>query len=356
MPPEPTLRQQRKRLAAWMAEWQLDHALRETTDAVPPVLGTDPPDFASPSLGEGEIRLWPAKAANDPPCYVLLLSCGDAALWRALPFSRFSQPASPEEFRVRGKPPCQVLQAWNQRWLAAEQAGQSWRVGGLAPSGMTRLHTWLRALEAGTPLPDGLAKDCGPPLRHPLDPRHPYREEEWERVSRVLGETIAPPRVLPVEPTPSRPLLRFEDARERAWTRCLPVVGRLAAGQAFHGFEADGLEAVMDLPWVEVPARWAGPRRFVVRVAGDSMEPTLRKGALAVFEYHRNPRREGEIVIANLQAHGGDVGTETIKRLYATPTHWRFVPDNPDHPILEVPREELPYPILGTFLGVLDPF
>jgi len=42
-----------------------------------------------------------------------------------------------------------------------------------------------------------------------------------------------------------------------------------------------------------VPPVAAKPRRFVVRVAGDSMSPTLNIGDLVVFEYHRPapPRR-----------------------------------------------------------------
>ncbi len=349
MPPDPLLSRQRKGLAAWLLEWQLDQSLRETSGSPGPPRPCDTTDLASPTPRHGDIRLWPPTSADDPPSYALLLSAEEPGFWRALPFSRFSRPASREELRVRATPPCQVLQAWNAREIPERLAGQSWRAATLAPPALSRVQAWLNALAEGIDLPADLAKHCGPPLRHPLDPRHAYREEDWERVSRILGE----PATQAQTPEPDRPLLRFEDARERAWTHCLPVVGKLAAGQAFHGFDAEGLEAVEDLPWVEVPARWAGPRRFVVRVAGDSMEPTLRKGALAVFEYHRNPRRDGEIVIANLQAHGGEFGTETIKRLRATPTHWRFVPDNPDHPTLEAPKDELPYPILGTFLGVL---
>jgi hypothetical protein len=55
---------------------------------------------------------------------------------------------------------------------------------------------------------------------------------------------------------------------------------------------------------VKVPAHLAKPRRFVVRVAGESMEPTLRIGELVIFEYHRSLRSDREIVMANLPEFG----------------------------------------------------
>lgn len=64
-----------------------------------------------------------------------------------------------------------------------------------------------------------------------------------------------------------------------------PLVGALAAGQPFHGLETSNLDDASDLDWIEVPVRLARERRFVVRIAGDSMEPFLRIGDLVVFEY-----------------------------------------------------------------------
>jgi SOS-response transcriptional repressor LexA len=150
-------------------------------------------------------------------------------------------------------------------------------------------------------------------------------------------------------------LLDFAQVGADAYRRALPLVGRLAAGGPFHGFDIDQLQAEAEsCAWIAVPEKLAGKNRFAVRVAGDSMAPTLPLGSLAVFEYHRSPREDGQIVIANLNEFGpGQAGTEAIKRLRSTPQTWRFESDNPKYPAFEVSREEHPYPILGVFVGVV---
>jgi len=89
-------------------------------------------------------------------------------------------------------------------------------------------------------------------------------------------------------------------------------VASLAAGDAFHGFETSDLAHAEELDWVSVPPELIRPRRFVVRVAGDSMEPTLRCGQLAVFES-----------------------------------------DNPAYEPFTVPKTDSSHPILGCYVGEL---
>ncbi|MCC5848725.1 MAG: S24 family peptidase [Verrucomicrobia bacterium] len=50
-----------------------------------------------------------------------------------------------------------------------------------------------------------------------------------------------------------------------------------------------------------MPQHLCAKNRFLVRVNVDSMRPSLSPGDLANFEYHRSPRRDGDIVIANLK-------------------------------------------------------
>jgi SAM-dependent methyltransferase/SOS-response transcriptional repressor LexA len=158
----------------------------------------------------------------------------------------------------------------------------------------------------------------------------------------------------PAADIPAPKLLRFEDIQTQAWQTALPLVGGLAAGSAFHGFDIENLTTeAPDCDWMEIPANLAKPNRFVVQVRGDSMEPTLPQGSFAVFEYHRRPRQEGSIVIANLNELGTHHGTEAIKRVHITPSHWEFRSDNPVYPPFQVPLEEHPYPILGVFVGPL---
>jgi SAM-dependent methyltransferase/SOS-response transcriptional repressor LexA len=178
----------------------------------------------------------------------------------------------------------------------------------------------------------------------------------WEPRIQIAAATSHPvdlPKadtaILEIE-TPS--VVSFHEIGDGAFRTHLPIVASLAAGSPFHGFEIEQLAAVTEWDWIEVPASLAKERRFVVRVAGDSMEPTLHLNDLVVFEYHRRPRRHGEIVIANLPEFGrGSDGIEAIKRIREEPDYWVFESDNPDYPAIRVEKEETLHPILGTFVG-----
>lgn len=149
-------------------------------------------------------------------------------------------------------------------------------------------------------------------------------------------------------------IVRFSEVSKRAFKTHLPLVGALAAGQPFHGLETSNLEDASDLDWIEVPARLAKERRFVVRIAGDSMEPFLRIGDLVVFEYHRSPRKDGQIVIANIPEFGSaDHGVEAIKRIKQDSEHWIFQSENPAYADFFVPKYLTASPILGIMMGKL---
>lgn len=149
-------------------------------------------------------------------------------------------------------------------------------------------------------------------------------------------------------------IIPFPEVGARAFKTHLPLVGSLAAGSPFHGLETGSLDANEELDWVEVPARLAKKNRFVVRVGGDSMAPTLPIGTLAIFEYHRTPRLNREIVIANFPEFGaGETGTEAIKRITQDTGDWIFESDNPTYDPIRVPKSEIGHPILGTMVKVL---
>lgn len=147
----------------------------------------------------------------------------------------------------------------------------------------------------------------------------------------------------------------FHELGDGAYRTHLPLVASLAAGEAFHGFETSDLANIEELDWVAVSPDLIRPRRFVVHVAGDSMAPTLLRGQLAVFEYHRTPRHDGQIVIANLPEFGTATdGTEAIKRIRQTSTKWIFESDNPNYGPMSANKTEITHPILGCFVGRIE--
>jgi SAM-dependent methyltransferase/phage repressor protein C with HTH and peptisase S24 domain len=151
------------------------------------------------------------------------------------------------------------------------------------------------------------------------------------------------------------PIVPFEEVGEGAFKTHLPILGNLAAGVPFHGFEGDSMSDLSEMDWMEVPTRLAGKNRFLVRVAGDSMLPTFHVGELLVFEYHRSPRKDKQIVIANIPDFGpGHAGVEAIKRITQNAASWIFESDNEDHAPIVVPKSETSHPILGTFVDKIE--
>lgn len=149
-------------------------------------------------------------------------------------------------------------------------------------------------------------------------------------------------------------IVRFSEIGNGAFKTHLPLAGSLAAGVPFHGLETGSLNDTYDLDWVAVPTRLAKERRFVVRVAGDSMEPFLNIGDLVIFEYHRSPRKDGQVVIANVPEFGSaDHGVEAIKRIKEDPDHWIFQSENPAHADFPVPKYLTSSPILGIMIEKL---
>jgi hypothetical protein len=154
------------------------------------------------------------------------------------------------------------------------------------------------------------------------------------------------------EPRDAVVMVSFEEVGSAAFRSYLPVLGGLAAGEAFHGFETESMDDLEGLDWVKVPDRMVRKNRFVVRVMGESMKPTFEKGDLLIFEYHRSPRSDRQIVIANRPEFGaGNAGVEAVKRITQDDQNWIFVSDNPDYERFVVPKVETSHPILGIYVG-----
>jgi phage repressor protein C with HTH and peptisase S24 domain len=128
----------------------------------------------------------------------------------------------------------------------------------------------------------------------------------------------------------------------------LPLVADLAAGPFSAGFEAVTLDAWAEFDWVRVPRHLARPTRFVVRITGDSMAPTLNQGDFVVFEYHRAIREAGRIVIVADFQGGTEAGECAVKRLKADEQGLWITSDNPAYPKRKLAESAEDYPILGV--------
>lgn len=141
-------------------------------------------------------------------------------------------------------------------------------------------------------------------------------------------------------------LLSYEDVADIAFAAALPLVADLAAGRPYDAFQSRRLESDT---WVRVPEQYVTPDSFVVRVDGESMEPTLSNGDLVICEWHRTPRQNGQVVIMAAFEAGGEGGDFALKRFEDSETHWLFHSDNPEEPDPPpLPKFDQPgHPILG---------
>lgn len=195
----------RTKLQNWLEEYQLYRQMRHFPEEE--ICEPEPIDFsAEPAPREGQIRLWPAKNLTDEPVVALLMR-GGYGQWRLFPFSPLALPAVPEELRVKEESPVRVIQGWNAKTVPTEMVKSSWCAGELEEDVLFRVNSWCLALKDGN-FPETLSDYIGPPLRHPLDPRHEYREDEQQRVDRCLGELLpavdsdAPDLDIAAEPEP----------------------------------------------------------------------------------------------------------------------------------------------------------
>ena len=176
--------------------------------------------------------------------------------------------------------------------------------------------------------------------------------ERWNAPTAVPA-ALRTPQARPRRSAPPPCLLAFaEIAHGQHFKTALPVVGNLAAGPMRAGFETGSLAVVEECDWIKVPAKFAKPGRFVVRIAGDSMEPTLRIGDYAIFEYHRTPRENGQIVIV-AEFAAADASECAVKRYQADTAAWLFTSDNPARLGVRFEKITTPYPILGIFVARL---
>ncbi|MBP7831242.1 MAG: hypothetical protein KA248_15140 [Kiritimatiellae bacterium] len=169
-----------RRLRQWLRERSVDLALRDDPEEAEPAA---PGAFleAGPPAAAGQVRLMhpQAEATSARLCYLAVLREARPGLFLAAPFSRFSVPALPGEWRTpRSESPLRVLCLWNARLLPAASLGRSWFVDELPGPEASEALAVFDALKGGAAMSAGGADRTGPPVIHPLDPRHEYRDEE----------------------------------------------------------------------------------------------------------------------------------------------------------------------------------
>jgi 3'-5' exoribonuclease len=153
----------------------------------------------------------------------------------------------------------------------------------------------------------------------------------------------------PAEPTAHMvPILRFVlssdvDAELPSFdTRCLPLIGRVAAGLPI--LADDHIEDMIDVEDPNPSSDWEG---FLLRVQGDSM---IGDGILEgdLITVRRQEKAEpGDIVVALIDDEA------TVKRLHVSPTgEVRLLPSNPAHSAIVVPDPDN-LAIRGKVIGVL---
>ncbi len=171
----------RHQLTEWMAEYQLDRQLREPVPQAPGASScSQTRNPVCPAPAPGQIRLLSPRTVSLPaverPVYVLLMPAVSADALALIPFSRYPIPATPREWRTRFyQPPLRVLCLWNQHVCDRADFHAGWFIKTITQKQQAEV---ARVLQMLNDLQTYASRRFGPPLQHPLDPRHVYLQEE----------------------------------------------------------------------------------------------------------------------------------------------------------------------------------
>jgi hypothetical protein len=191
---------QKRALARWLNEWRIDRLLREDEHGRS-ATGCQGPGTGDKSTGllydsepaqVAQIRLFHPFSAETSaqPRYITVLKENDDGSWLVAPFSRFSEPAVPGEWKTgRDVPLLRNLCIWNARSLSGSTLARSWVVDRMTDLRITEAVTIHQFLAEGKEPSRSLSRRLGPPLVHPLDPRVEYLEEEREWFSALSAKS-----------------------------------------------------------------------------------------------------------------------------------------------------------------------
>lgn len=202
-----SVKRQRRQLARWLADWNLDAILRSADAAEPratPQSSAAARQPASPSIvppgpaanregppAPGDIRMLrprPEAASDLRPVYLAVLEAGAGNKVLVAPFGRFSEPAVPSEWRTGLRAPAlRVLCLWGAIGVSVDALRTSRRAGRLSRRFCRRALEVYGHLNGTAPLATVPAHTLGPPLLHPVDPRRIYLAEEAGVLDELRG-------------------------------------------------------------------------------------------------------------------------------------------------------------------------
>lgn len=217
------LEEERKDLTRrFMQSYLLDCRMREASAADDDTEDTGtwettvsptPSDPFDEELAQGQIRVL---SQLDAIVYVVLLRRWTASSFLIMPFSKYSFPATDEEYLTRqdGGMCLRVLQGWNARTLQDETLRQSWVAGELNQDDLTAaMALWNYVLGDAELAEDHLAR-TGVPIYRADDPRLSYKQETLD-LFRELDEQDMEMAQQPEEEKTLDPLLFWNAAAER---------------------------------------------------------------------------------------------------------------------------------------------
>ena len=179
-----TLEERKELTRSFMQSYLLDRRMREAsaaddvedTGTLETTVSPTPSDPFDEELAQGQIRVL---SQLDAIVYVVLLRRWTDSSFLVMPFSRYSFPATDEEYLTRqdGGMCLRVLQGWNTRTLQDETLRQGWVAGELNQDDLSAAMALWNYVLGDTELAEDHLARTGVPIYRADDPRLSYKQE-----------------------------------------------------------------------------------------------------------------------------------------------------------------------------------
>jgi len=180
----------------WVRERLLDLELSKGLEVGPELMVEVLPDEEAPYTPHDiDVRVGQIRLLDDELCqkgdllrYVAVLSEDeDVGTVLCVPFSRYSEPATKDEWRTPYESsPLKVLQLWNVHEVPLScLARHSWTILSMEDEVLTDLRTIYASVVSGTWLPVNLRNQTGTPIFRPDDIRLKYQSQDWQAFGKL---------------------------------------------------------------------------------------------------------------------------------------------------------------------------